>query len=39
MFGYFRHAVGVANVRAFIGRLDHEPAYLTSAEAGAGFAR
>ena len=37
MFGYFRHAVGVANVRAFEGRLEHEPAYVTSAEAGAGF--
>jgi hydroxymethylpyrimidine pyrophosphatase-like HAD family hydrolase len=37
MFGYFPYAVGVANVRAFTGRLDHEPAYVTQAEAGAGF--
>ena len=37
MFAHFPHAVGVANVRAFAGRLDHEPAYVTTAEAGAGF--
>jgi HAD superfamily hydrolase (TIGR01484 family) len=37
MFAHFPHAVGVANVRAFAGRLDHEPAYVTAAEAGAGF--
>jgi HAD superfamily hydrolase (TIGR01484 family) len=37
MFGYFPHAIGVANVRAFAGRLDHDPAYVTTAEAGAGF--
>jgi len=37
MFAYFPHAVGVANVRDFAGRIDHEPAYVTSAEAGAGF--
>ena len=37
MFAYFPHAVGVANVRAFAGRLDHEPAYVTASEAGAGF--
>ena len=37
MFAHFPHAVGVANVRAFAGRLDHEPAYVTNAEAGAGF--
>jgi HAD superfamily hydrolase (TIGR01484 family) len=37
MFGYFPHAVGVANVRAFAGRLAHEPAYVTVAAAGAGF--
>jgi hypothetical protein len=33
----FPHAIGVANVRAFAGRLDHDPAYVTTAEAGAGF--
>lgn len=37
MFGYFPHAVGVANVRAFAGRLAHQPAYVTVAAAGAGF--
>ncbi len=37
MFGYFPHAVGVANVRDFAGRLAHEPAYVTAAAAGAGF--
>jgi len=37
MFAHFPHAVGVANVEAFAGRLDHEPAYITTAEAGAGF--
>jgi len=37
MFGYFPHAVGVANVHAFAGRMEHEPAYVTTAAAGAGF--
>jgi len=37
MFGYFPHAVGVANIRAFSGRLAHEPAYVTDGAAGAGF--
>jgi HAD superfamily hydrolase (TIGR01484 family) len=37
MFGYFPHAVGVANVREFAGRLAHEPRYVTMAAAGAGF--
>jgi HAD superfamily hydrolase (TIGR01484 family) len=37
MFAYFPNAVGVANVRDFAGRMDHEPAYVTTAEAGAGF--
>jgi len=37
MFAYFPHAVGVANIREFAGRLTHEPAYVTDAEAGAGF--
>jgi HAD superfamily hydrolase (TIGR01484 family) len=38
MFGFFPHAVGVANVRAFAGRLEAEPAWVTEAESGAGFA-
>ena len=37
MFAYFPHAVGVANIRAFAGRLTHEPAYVTEAASGAGF--
>jgi len=37
MFGYFPHSVGVANVREFTGRLAHEPKYVTTAAAGAGF--
>jgi HAD superfamily hydrolase (TIGR01484 family) len=37
MFGWFPHAVGVANVRNFSGQLDHEPAYVTLAGSGAGF--
>ena len=37
MFGWFPHAVGVANVRRFAGRLAHEPAWVTTAPAGAGF--
>jgi len=37
MFDFFPHAVGVANVREFRGRLEHEPKYVTSAPGGAGF--
>lgn len=37
LFAYFPHAVGVANIRGFAGRLGHEPAYVTTAAAGAGF--
>ncbi|MCC7485518.1 MAG: HAD-IIB family hydrolase [Burkholderiales bacterium] len=37
MFRHFPHAVGVANVRHFAGRIEHEPAYVTVREAGAGF--
>jgi hypothetical protein len=38
MFAFFPHAVGVANVRAFADRIATLPAYVTRAEAGAGFA-
>jgi HAD superfamily hydrolase (TIGR01484 family) len=38
MFAYFAHAVGVANVRGFSGRIPTLPAYVTQSEAGAGFA-
>jgi HAD superfamily hydrolase (TIGR01484 family) len=37
LFAYFPHAVGVANIRGFAGRLAHEPQYVTRAESGAGF--
>ncbi len=38
MFAHFPNAVGVANVRDFEGRLAEQPAYVTEARAGAGFA-
>ncbi len=38
MFGYFNHSVGVANVRHFADILEAQPAYVTSAEGGEGFA-
>ena len=38
MFAYFAHTVGVANVRDFAGRLAAEPAWVTEARGGAGFA-
>jgi hydroxymethylpyrimidine pyrophosphatase-like HAD family hydrolase len=37
MFGYFPHSIAVANVRPFMPRLKARPAYVTAAEAGAGF--
>ena len=37
MFDFFPHAVGVANVVEFAGRLEHEPKYVTVSPAGAGF--
>ena len=38
MFGFFERSVGVANVLRFTGRLAAEPAYVTLAASGAGFA-
>ena len=38
MFSFFPNAVGVANVRDFADDLEHAPAYVTEARAGAGFA-
>jgi HAD superfamily hydrolase (TIGR01484 family) len=38
MFRRFPLSVGVANLLHFAGQLQHWPAYLTSAERGAGFA-
>ncbi len=37
MFAYFPHAVGVANVREFAGRLAPPPAYVTEKRCGDGF--
>ena len=37
MFGFFPHAVGVANVKDFADQLTHAPAYVTRARCGAGF--
>ena len=37
MFAFVPHAVGVANVRGFAGRLAHEPKYVTAGSASAGF--
>ncbi|MEX2647373.1 MAG: HAD-IIB family hydrolase [Alphaproteobacteria bacterium] len=37
MFGHFPNAIGVANVRDFAGRLEHEPAWVTDARAADGF--
>ena len=38
MFAYFPNAVGVANVREFVDRIEVLPAYVTECESGAGFA-
>ncbi len=38
MFGYFPHSVGVANVRKFLGKMRHDPAWVTEREGGLGFA-
>jgi HAD superfamily hydrolase (TIGR01484 family) len=38
MFAYFPHGVGVANVRAFVDRMQHPPAWVTRQEGGDGFA-
>jgi HAD superfamily hydrolase (TIGR01484 family) len=38
MFRFFPHAVGVANVRAWVHRMQTLPAYVTDAPGGEGFA-
>ena len=38
MFAHFSHTVGVANVRDFAGSLTAEPAWVSNARGGAGFA-
>ena len=37
MFAYFPNAVGVANVRPFLDRIETPPAWITQREAGEGF--
>ncbi len=37
MFAHFPNAVGVANVRPFLDRIETPPAYVTTHAAGAGF--
>ena len=37
MFAHFPHAVGVANIHDFDGRLAHAPAYVTRERGGSGF--
>ena len=37
MFAYFPHAVGVANVKRFSGKMTCEPAWITEGEGGKGF--
>lgn len=38
MFGFFRHSIGVANVRQFSSELEALPTWVTKAEGGYGFA-
>ncbi len=38
MFAHFPHAVGVANVKRFVARMEHLPQYVTGLEGGEGFA-
>jgi len=37
MFSFFPHGVGVANVKAFLDRMTHPPAYITERPGGEGF--
>ncbi len=37
MFGFFPHAVAVANIRDFAAQIDTHPPYVTRQRAGAGF--
>ena len=38
LFAFFPHSVGMANILEFKGRLDGEPAWITAASGGLGFA-
>lgn len=37
MFAYFENSFAVANIRNFLSRLKHRPAYVANSEGGAGF--
>ncbi|MCM2283048.1 MAG: HAD-IIB family hydrolase [Bdellovibrionaceae bacterium] len=37
MFAFFQNAFAVANIRKFVSRLKHQPAYVTKNEGGLGF--
>ncbi|MFD2204981.1 HAD-IIB family hydrolase [Kiloniella antarctica] len=37
MFARFPNSVGVANVQDFVGRISHEPTWVTNKKSGAGF--
>jgi HAD superfamily hydrolase (TIGR01484 family) len=39
MFEFFPNSVGVANIARHLGVLEHKPAFVASAECGAGFAQ
>ncbi len=39
MFGFFKHSVGVANVRDFLDQCAHRPKWITRARGGGGFAQ
>jgi len=38
MFAHFPHAIGVANVRAYLHRMTHAPHWITRGDGAAGFA-
>jgi HAD superfamily hydrolase (TIGR01484 family) len=37
LFAGFPHTIAVANIREYLGRLDHLPGYITAADASEGF--
>ena len=37
MFAGVRNSIGVANIRAFLGRISRPPRYVTRAESARGF--
>lgn len=37
MFAFFKNAFAVANINAFLNRIQHRPAYVASGEGGHGF--